>query len=124
MIDRFLLDLSLLVLRSARRLLQSEPRLFALIGAPWCQPFLEWIGRAKAWQVYRKARRDCPAYRQFLIDQNSPDINHPKDMCRLPVTNKENYVKKYDIESRCYGGRIPTRGVVIDESSGSERCTQ
>src|SRR5258708_40275608 len=32
---------------------------------------------------------------------------------------KENYVKKYCIEARCYDGRIPAAGVVIDESSGS-----
>ena len=32
---------------------------------------------------------------------------------------KENYVKKYGIEERCYHGRIPAAGVVIDESSGS-----
>ena len=32
---------------------------------------------------------------------------------------KENYVKKYSIEQRCYGGAIPKAGVVIDESSGS-----
>jgi phenylacetate-CoA ligase len=119
MIDRILLDVSLMILRIARRLLQSEPRLFALIGSQWCQPLLEWVGRAKAWQVYQKARRGCPAYRRFLTDQNAPDIKLLGDMSRLPITNKENYVKKYDIESRCYGGRIPSKGVVIDESSGS-----
>lgn len=32
---------------------------------------------------------------------------------------KENYVKKYSIEERCYHGHIPAAGVVIDESSGS-----
>jgi phenylacetate-CoA ligase len=32
---------------------------------------------------------------------------------------KENYVKKYGLEERCYDGRIPAAGVVIDESSGS-----
>jgi len=32
---------------------------------------------------------------------------------------KENYVKKYKIQERCYDGRIPASGVVIDESSGS-----
>ena len=32
---------------------------------------------------------------------------------------KDNYVKKFDLESRCYGGRLPSPGTVIDESSGS-----
>lgn len=35
------------------------------------------------------------------------------------MTTKENYVKRYSIEERCYDGRIPSSGVVIDESSGS-----
>src|SRR5262249_53569745 len=34
-------------------------------------------------------------------------------------TTKANYVKHYTIEDRCHGGRLPRRGVVIDESSGS-----
>jgi phenylacetate-CoA ligase len=37
----------------------------------------------------------------------------------VPVMSKENYVKRYSIEQRCYGGAIPRSGVVIDESSGS-----
>ncbi|HLA94380.1 MAG TPA: hypothetical protein VK612_01575 [Pyrinomonadaceae bacterium] len=32
---------------------------------------------------------------------------------------KENYVKVYSIEDRCFGGKIPAPGTVIDESSGS-----
>ena len=37
----------------------------------------------------------------------------------VPVMTKENYVKRYSLEERCYGGAIPRAGVVIDESSGS-----
>ncbi|MDQ3018811.1 MAG: CoF synthetase [bacterium] len=33
--------------------------------------------------------------------------------------DKQNYIKKYSIEDRSYGGKLPTRGVVVDESSGS-----
>ena len=119
MIDRILLEAILLILRVVRRLLQSEPRLFAMLGRPAFQPVLAWVGRAKAWQVYRKARQDCPAYAQFLADQHAPPINRPADWSQIPNTTKENYVKKFDIEARCYGGHIPSRGVVIDESSGS-----
>jgi phenylacetate-CoA ligase len=38
---------------------------------------------------------------------------------RVPVTDKETFVKRYPIEDRCWGGALPTRGVTIDESSGS-----
>lgn len=38
---------------------------------------------------------------------------------RVPIADKKNYVKAFGIEERCMGGKIPARGVVIDESSGS-----
>jgi phenylacetate-CoA ligase len=73
----------------------------------------------KAYQVYLRARADCPAYAAFLKEQNAPAIHGSRALSQLPATTKDNYVKKYDIESRCYGGKIPAHGVVIDESSGS-----
>jgi phenylacetate-CoA ligase len=47
------------------------------------------------------------------------DGSGPWELARVPVMTKENYVRKYSIEERCYGGAIPASGVVIDESSGS-----
>ena len=41
------------------------------------------------------------------------------DLAGVLVKAFQNYVKKYSIEERCYDGRIPAAGVVIDESSGS-----
>jgi phenylacetate-CoA ligase len=119
MLNRILLRVFLFTLSGLRRLLQTEPRFFSLLGAPAFQPVLVWIGRAKAWEVYLKARRDCPAYRDFLLDQHASLVRKAGDLALLPVTTKENYVRKYGIPERCYGGRIPSRGVVIDESSGS-----
>jgi phenylacetate-CoA ligase len=119
MIERILLAVMLRILRLVRWVLQSDPRVFAMLGAPAAQPTLAWIGRMKAFQIYLKASRDCPAYREFLVEQHAPSISHSNQLSRIPATTKENYVKKYDIEKRCYGGRIPARGVVIDESSGS-----
>ena len=115
MINRIML----LALGILRRTLQNKPRFFALLGAPVFQPLLTWIGQVEAWEVYLKASRDCPAYRRFLSDQHAPAIRRAKDLSLLPATTKENYVKKYSLEDRCYGGRIPSKGVVIDESSGS-----
>jgi phenylacetate-CoA ligase len=37
----------------------------------------------------------------------------------IPVTDKDNYVRRYSIEDRCRDGRVPPRGVVVDESSGT-----
>ncbi|HTC89566.1 MAG TPA: hypothetical protein VK686_14765 [Bryobacteraceae bacterium] len=119
MINRVLLRISLAMLGALRRLLQSEPRFFSLLGAQGFQPLLTWIGSLKAWEVYLKASRDCPAYRRFLLDQGASSIRGSRELARLPATTKENYVLKYSIQDRCYGGRIPSKGVVIDESSGS-----
>jgi phenylacetate-CoA ligase len=119
MINRVLLRIGLASLAMLRRLLQSEPRFFALLGLQAFQPVLVWIGKVKAWEVYLKACRDCPAYRAFLADQSFPSIKTIRDFSLLPATTKENYVAKYAIQDRCYGGRIPSKGVVIDESSGS-----
>jgi phenylacetate-CoA ligase len=119
MINRVLLRIGLATLGALRRILQSEPRFLGLLGAQALQPVLVWIGSVKAWEVYLKASRDCPAYRTFLFDQHAPTAGNARDLSLLPVTTKENYVTKYSIEDRCYGGRIPSKGVVIDESSGS-----
>jgi phenylacetate-CoA ligase len=119
MINRALLRIGLATLGALRRVLQSDPRFFALLGAQALQPVLVWIGNQKAWEVYLKASRDCPAYRAFLVDQNASSIRNALDLSLLPATTKENYVTKYGIQDRCYGGRIPSKGVVIDESSGS-----
>jgi phenylacetate-CoA ligase len=68
--------------------------------------------------VFFIARKRCPAYRRFLSDEGYVP-GRKWNFERIPVMTKENYVKKFGIEERCYDGRIPTPGTVIDESSGS-----
>jgi phenylacetate-CoA ligase len=68
------------------------------------------VGRIGARVRFASAVRRVPAYRDFVAQQPPGAI---------PVTDKGNYVAVYPMEARCDGGRIPRRGVVIDESSGS-----
>jgi phenylacetate-CoA ligase len=82
------------------------------------QPLLARIGLMRARAVFFKAKDRCPAYRDFLKASGYGGRGRWR-LSNLPVTTKENYVKRYSIEERCYGGRIPASGVVIDESSGS-----
>jgi phenylacetate-CoA ligase len=82
------------------------------------QPLLARIGILRAEAVFLKAKDRCPAYQQFLLNEGYKNAG-PWSLSRLPVMTKENYVKKFNIEERCYDGRIPAEGVVIDESSGS-----
>ncbi len=100
-----------------RRLISSDGSSYLILFAPQFQPFLAWIGKVRAYAVFYKAQRRCPAYREFLEAEN-----YRLDEWKIegvPVMTKENYVKKYSIEARCYDGRIPSVGTVIDESSGS-----
>lgn len=101
-----------------RRLLGARGKTYLVLFAPRFQPFLAFVGRVRAFAVFEKARRNCPAYREFLKAENYNLKNRWK-LENLPVMTKENYVKKYSLEERCYGGRIPAPGTVIDESSGS-----
>jgi len=96
-----------------------SPKIYGLWAHPALQPAIEAMGRARALGVYLHAKRHCPAYREFLAVEGAPEVTSTADFGSIPITTKENYVKKYSIEARCHGGRIPPKGVVIDESSGS-----
>jgi len=118
LISRLLITPTLWCLWLMRRLISSDRRIYMLLSAGSLQPLLARIGMMRAQAVYLKAKDHCPAYQSFLATQGFRDGPHWK-LSRLPVMNKENYVKKYSIEERCYHGKIPASGVVIDESSGS-----
>jgi phenylacetate-CoA ligase len=91
---------------------------YLILSSPRFQPFLDWVAGIRAYAVFYKARKKCPAYREFLYDGNYKDSGS-WSLENVPVMTKENYVKKFDLESRCYGGKLPFPGTVIDESSGS-----
>lgn len=116
--NRFLIAWTLWLLWIIRRIISRDRRAYLLLSAGALQPVLAWIGDLRARAVYLKAVRTCPAYRDFLRAQGYTKRSRWR-LSDLPVMTKENYVKPYSIERRCYNGRIPATGVVIDESSGS-----
>lgn len=81
--------------------------------------------RAGRWRLYRtlvRARKKVPAYKKFYIEQGSKEPLPAKrelDFTDVCVMDKQNYIKKYDIPSRCWGGKVPAKGILVDESSGS-----
>jgi phenylacetate-CoA ligase len=80
------------------------------------------IGVWKAWYAFEKARKDTPAYSEFIHKNRAVNIplrGFIPDLSIIPISDKKNYVKEFSIESRCVGGKLPLSGVVIDESSGS-----
>ena len=80
------------------------------------------IGKWKAWVVFENARKVVPAYKEFLINCKNCEVElkgWDPDFYNIPPMNKELYIKKYSIESRCLDGVMPAAGVMIDESSGT-----
>jgi phenylacetate-CoA ligase len=76
----------------------------------------EWLARLRARAVFWNARRHVPAYREFLSAEGGLE---PKAFSEVPVTTKQNYILRHPLAALCQGGRLPERGVVLDESSGS-----
>lgn len=90
----------------------------ASLGYPWFRflvartsPALgAWAGRLLADRAGFRARRRVPGYARYREAHSEPGV---------PETDKASYVDALGPEQRCVGGRIPPRGTVIDESSGS-----
>ncbi len=101
-----------------RRFISVDGRSYLLLFAPQIQGFLAWIARLRSYAVFYNARTRCPAYKKFLAAEGYRPTGRWQ-ITDVPVMTKENYVKKYSLEERCYGGKIPAPGTVIDESSGS-----
>src|SRR4051794_24703178 len=89
-----------------RKVVSHDGRSYMLLSAPFLQRRLEWIARMRCYAVFYKASKRCPAYSQFL-DASGFDRTAKWKLEHLPVMTKENYVKTFSIEERCYEGRIP-----------------
>lgn len=101
-----------------RQVIRVDQRTYLVLSLGPLQSMLARIGRLRAHAVHLKARARCPAYAKFLEAEGYVERDGWQ-LSRVPVMTKDNYVKKYSLEERCYDGRIPASGVVIDESSGS-----
>jgi phenylacetate-CoA ligase len=107
--------------RGVRRLIIGSPWLAGKLLRPGHEALLWRIGEWRAWLAFERARGQVPAYRAFTEAHGGEVVLrgfHP-DFSRIPETTKENYVKRFSVEERCVGGRLPLRGAVIDESSGT-----
>jgi phenylacetate-CoA ligase len=76
-------------------------------------------GRIGAWCEFQRARRRVPAYRELVRRHDIERGRRTREFRHAPVTDKATYVSAFSFDDRCEGGRIPSRGVVIDESSGT-----
>ena len=107
--------------RGVRRAVVSNPRAGRLLR-PGFEGVLWRLGKWRLWLLYEDACKTVPAYKVVCREHGDPKVEvHglDPDLSVIPVTDKESYVKRFTIEERCKGGRLPSRGVVIDESSGT-----
>jgi phenylacetate-CoA ligase len=104
-----------------RKALVATPR-GELFLRPGFEPLLWRIGTWRLWLAVERARKQVPAYRRLLSEHGDARVRLRglvPDFSTLPTTDKESYILRFSTEERCRHGRIPTRGVVIDESSGT-----
>ncbi len=96
-------------------LLGRSPRTHALLLAPGFERLRWWLGRRRAQRTAVRAARRVPAYGAFLAERGAS----VRTFAALPETDKRSYIARWSIPERCVDGRLPRRGVVVDESSGS-----
>jgi phenylacetate-CoA ligase len=92
-----------------------------LLFAPGIENYRWVVGRWRAWRTFELAQRRVPAYPKFLgRRQAAVSLNGwTPDLAGIPEMDKLSYIKHYRVEDRCLDGRIPSAGVIVDESSGS-----
>jgi phenylacetate-CoA ligase len=115
--NRFFISIATSCFELVYGVLKSDRRLYQLLNLKFLQPLLINIGSLRAYRLYLKAKKQCPAYANFVSA-----CARSKKMWRLeklPVMTKNNYIKKYSLEERCYEGKIAINGTIVDESSGS-----
>ncbi|MGN9768160.1 phenylacetate--CoA ligase family protein [Micromonospora sp. SD12] len=79
-------------------------------------PMLDRLAAANARAGCALAALDVPAYRAFLRARPVGAGRRRRD---FPETDKVSYVVPFPAGRRCRDGRLPDRGVVVDESAGS-----
>lgn len=113
----------LAVLEAVVRLFMPRVGTHRLLLAPGIEPLRWKLGRLRAWRTFERTARRVPAYRAFLAERRFPrrlDASDVEGSIRIiPEMDKESYIKRWPIPERCISGRIPRRGVIVDESSGS-----
>ena len=105
-----------------RKLLMLSNFTIRLIYIPGINKIRTFNSKARAYSEFIKAKKRVPAYKSFLKAHNfsKPSFSGLlPNIHEIPEIDKENYIKKFSIDARCVGGKIPIKNIIIDESSGS-----
>lgn len=119
---RLLIFAFLAVADWVRQMMMKWELAFGLLFLPGMRGVWDRVGQWKAWRAFENAKRNCPAYRDFLAKHPHAQVTlhgWAPDFSAIPPMEKTTYILAYSIEQRCVGGTLPMKGAVIDESSGS-----
>lgn len=105
-------------------LMMRSEKTYVLLFLPIFDSLKFRIGIWRAWKNFERAYNLVPAYKKYIDSKGpfpiislSPTLI--PDLSTIPEMDKENYIKKFSNEDRVVGGKLPEKGVMIDESSGS-----
>jgi phenylacetate-CoA ligase len=106
------------------RQLTRSVRTHRFLLGPGIEPARWFGGRMRAWRTFDKATKRVPAYAAFLEAQGAKPaipsgLRLADALATIPEMDKASYIKQYSVLERSLGGKLPRRGVVVDESSGS-----
>lgn len=106
------------------RTLAASGDLYRLLLIPGFERLRWRLGAWRAWRSFYQAYASVPAYRDYIDRRGDlPDISFADGMTpqldTIPEMDKASYVQVYPIGKRVKNGRLPRRGVMVDESSGS-----
>ncbi len=78
-------------------------------------------GRKMALKLFHEAAERVPAYKDFLKKNNIDpmQIKTMKDFKTVPLTDKDNYLRKYSRKDLCWDGEFSEKQWVISTTSGS-----
>lgn len=96
------------------RVVGPRYRVFLWIITRAPAPVLARLGKWRATRAREHAIRRVPAFASFMAAQPLGP-----DSFATPYTDKDNYIRAFDIEARCVDGRLMFKDAAIDESSGS-----
>ena len=104
-----------------KRISLKHDTLIKLNFLPGFEKWRWYLGQCRTYVAYYQSVKSVPALKT-LHNENKiiiPFIGLTPIVSVIPTIDKDSYVKRFSLDNRCIGGELPTKGVVVDESSGS-----
>lgn len=106
------------------RLLTRRVFTHTFLLTPGIEPLRWRLGQLRAWRTFEYAAKHVPAYGEFLAQRGVPPKLETRGgagraFSQVPPMDKESYIRGWSVPERSVKGKLPRRGVVVDESSGS-----